>query len=317
MSDDERWPRLPFAEWKDTYVTLHMWTQIVGKVRLALSPNINHYWGTTLYVTSRGLTTSAIPYQAGIFEVRFDFIAHRLEIATSLGETRSFPLAPRTVAEFYAQFMGELESLGIHAHLWAMPVEVPRPVRFNLDLNHASYDSQYAHRFWQVLASIEPVFQEFRAGFIGKCSPVHFFWRELRSGGDALFREARAGASRGRQNCQGSILARSDQRGVVAGRRRNYQGRGVLRLRGARADGIQGERDASGEGFLQSAERRILFEVRRRACVGVAGARFAGVLREHLRSGRERRRMESRGARARAAMNTGRDSRLGAFVPGG
>jgi hypothetical protein len=176
MSNDERWPALPFAEWKDTYATLHMCTQIVGKVRLALSPNINHYWGTTLYVTSRGLTTSAIPYQAGIFEVRFDFIAHRLEIATSLGETRSFPLAPRTVAEFYAQFMRELESLGIHAHLWAMPVEVPRPVRFNLDLNHASYDSEYAHRFWQVLASIEPVFQEFRAGFIGKCSPVHFFW---------------------------------------------------------------------------------------------------------------------------------------------
>jgi hypothetical protein len=176
MSNEERWPALPFAAWKDTYATLHMWTQIVGKVRLALSPNINHYWGTTLYVTARGLTTSAIPYEAGIFEVRFDFIAHRLEIATSLGETRSFPLAPRTVAEFYAEFMREIESLGIHAHLWAMPVEVPRPVRFNLDVNHASYDSHYAHCFWQVLASIQPVFQEFRAGFIGKCSPVHFFW---------------------------------------------------------------------------------------------------------------------------------------------
>jgi hypothetical protein len=176
MTQEERWPALPFAAWKDTYATLHMWTQVVGKVRLALSPDINHYWGTTLYVTARGLTTSAIPYAAGIFEVRFDFISHRLEIATSLGETRSFRLAPRTVAEFYAEFMRELESLGIHAHVWAMPVEVPRPVRFNLDEAHASYDAEYAHRFWRVLASIQPVFQKFRAGFIGKSSPVHFFW---------------------------------------------------------------------------------------------------------------------------------------------
>jgi hypothetical protein len=176
MKQEERWPALPFAAWKDTYATLHMWTQIVGKVRLALSPDINHYWGTTLYVTARGLTTSAIPYDKGIFEIRFDFIAHRLEILTSLGKTGGFPLAPRTVAEFYAEFMRELESLGIHAHVWAMPVEVPRPVRFNLDVNHASYDREYAHRFWRVLAAIQPVFQKFRAGFIGKCSPVHFFW---------------------------------------------------------------------------------------------------------------------------------------------
>ncbi len=176
MKQEERWPALPFAAWKDTYATLHMWTQMVGKVRLALSPNINHYWGTTLYVTARGLTTSAIPYDAGIFEVRFDFIAHRLEIATSLGETRAFRLAPRTVAEFYAEFMAALESLGIHAHVWAMPVEVPRPVRFNLDESHKSYDSEYAHRFWRILASVHPIFQKFRAGFIGKSSPVHFFW---------------------------------------------------------------------------------------------------------------------------------------------
>jgi len=176
MTQEERWPALPFAEWKDTYATLHMWTQIVGKVRFALTPNINHYWGTTLYVTARGLTTSAIPYHAGIFEVRFDFIAHQLEIATSLGETRAFRLAPRTVADFYSEFTAALASLGIHANVWTMPVEVPRPVRFTLDQTHASYDSEYAHRFWRVLASIQSVFQEFRAGFIGKCSPVHFFW---------------------------------------------------------------------------------------------------------------------------------------------
>jgi Family of unknown function (DUF5996) len=176
MKHPPRWPSLPFAEWKDTYATLHMWTQVVGKVRLSLSPNINHWWGTALYVTPRGLTTSAIPYKDGIFEVNLDFVAHALEMQTSLGERRSFPLAPRTVAEFYAQFMGALRSLGIDAKIWEMPVEVPRPIRFTFDENHKSYDREYAHRFWQILAAIHPVFQTFRAGFIGKSSPVHFFW---------------------------------------------------------------------------------------------------------------------------------------------
>jgi hypothetical protein len=172
----ERWPALHLAEWKDTYATLHMWTQIVGKVRLALSPNINHWWGTTFYVTARGLTTSAIPYEKGIFEVHFDFVHHALEIETSLGESRTSRLAPRTVADFYEEFMDALHSLGIDVKVWGMPVEVPRPVRFNLDKNHASYDSESAHRFWQILATVTPVLQKFRAGFIGKASPVHFFW---------------------------------------------------------------------------------------------------------------------------------------------
>jgi Family of unknown function (DUF5996) len=172
----EKWPALPLAEWKDTYATLHMWTQVVGKVRLGLSPAVNHFWGTTLYVTSRGLTTSPIPYAKGVFEITFDFVAHSLEITTSLGESRVFRLVPRTVAEFYAELMGALKSLGIDVKVWTMPVEVPRPVRFTLDESHASYDSEYAHRFWQVLVSADTVFREFRARFIGKCSPVHFFW---------------------------------------------------------------------------------------------------------------------------------------------
>jgi Family of unknown function (DUF5996) len=176
MNQSDRWPALPLAAWKDTYATLHMWTQIVGKVRLALSPNINHCWGTAFYVTARGLTTSAIPYDDGIFEVHFDFVHHALEIQTSLGKSRSFRLAPRTVAAFYREFMDALQSLGIHVKIWDMPVEIPHPVRFTLDQAHASYDPEYAHRFWQVLATVSPILQTFRARFIGKASPVHFFW---------------------------------------------------------------------------------------------------------------------------------------------
>ena len=176
MKSLDRWPALPLAEWKDTYATLHMWTQIVGKVRLALCPNINHWWGTAFYLTARGLTTSAMPYKNGVVEMRFDFIEHALQIQTSLGESERIRLAPRSVADFYSEVMSVLQSLGIDAKVWSMPVEIPRPIRFNLDENHTSYDATYAHRFWQVLTAIEPVLQKFRAGFIGKSSPVHFFW---------------------------------------------------------------------------------------------------------------------------------------------
>jgi Family of unknown function (DUF5996) len=176
MNESQRWPALPLAEWKDTYATLHMWTQIVGKIRLALSPPINHFWGTTFYVTARGLTTSAMPYRKGTVEINFDFITHTLEILTSVGDTRSFRLVPRTVAEFYFELMSALHSLGIDVKVWTMPVEVPRPVRFNLDEAHSSYDSEYAHRFWQILVSVDIVLREFRSRFIGKVSPVHFFW---------------------------------------------------------------------------------------------------------------------------------------------
>jgi hypothetical protein len=176
MKPSERWPALPLAEWKDTYATLHMWTQIVGKIRLALSSPVNHFWGAALYVTARGLTTSPIPYANGVFEINFDFLGHALEITTSSGEGRSFGLKPRTVADFYAELMGALHSLGIDVRVWTMPVEVPRPVRFTLDKSHASYDSEYAQRFWQVLVSTDTVLQEFRSRFIGKSSPVHFFW---------------------------------------------------------------------------------------------------------------------------------------------
>ncbi len=170
------WPELPLEAWQDTYATLHMWTQVVGKVRLALSPLVNHWWEVPLYVSARGLTTSAIPYGDGIFEVQFDFIEHRLIIQTSWGASKMMTLEPRSVAEFYAEFMSALRSLGIEVKIWTMPCEVPNPVRFESDTQHASYDREYAHRFWKVLVLCDTIFKEFRAGFIGKDSPVHFFW---------------------------------------------------------------------------------------------------------------------------------------------
>ncbi len=170
------WPELPLAAWQDTYATLHMWTQIVGKVRLALNPRVNHWWEVALYVNARGLTTSAIPYGDGIFEVQFDFIDHQLTIQTSWNSSASIALKPQSVAVFYFEFMGALKSLGIEVKIWPMPVEVPNPVSFETDTQHASYDSEYAHRFWQILILCDTVFKEFRAGFIGKDSPVHFFW---------------------------------------------------------------------------------------------------------------------------------------------
>jgi Family of unknown function (DUF5996) len=172
----EAWPALPLAEWIDTRDTLHMWTQIVGKVRLALSAPVNHWWQVPLYVSARGLTTSPIPYAGGIFEVEFDFIDHVLGIVTSQNQSRKIPLAPRTVADFYREFMAALASLGIAVNIWPMPVEIPNPIRFDQDTKHASYDPAYAHRFWRVLASADTVLKDFRGRFEGKASPVHFFW---------------------------------------------------------------------------------------------------------------------------------------------
>ncbi|MFY9741320.1 MAG: DUF5996 family protein [Candidatus Sulfotelmatobacter sp.] len=170
------WPELPLAAWQDTYATLHMWTQIVGKVRLALTPLINHWWEVPLYVNARGLTTSAIPYGDSIFEIIFDFVEHKLIIQTSWGPSKTLPLQPRSVADFYEAFMSALGSVGVDVKIWTMPCEIPDPIRFEKDTLHASYDPEYAHRLWKILVICENIFQEFRARFIGKDSPVHFFW---------------------------------------------------------------------------------------------------------------------------------------------
>ena len=198
------WPSLPLEEWRDTYATLHMWTQIVGKVRLVLSPRINHWWQAALYVTSRGLTTSPIPHGLGAFEIDFDFIDHRLLINTSGGAEKVLELRPRSVADFYKELMAALGSLGIEAKIKARPDEVPDPIPFAEDHAHASYDPEYANRFWRILVQSDRVFREFRARFIGKCSPVHFFWGSFdlavtrfsgrrapeREGADSITREA-------------------------------------------------------------------------------------------------------------------------------
>jgi hypothetical protein len=170
------WPSLPLEDWKDTYVTLHRWTQIVGKIRLAQTPLINHWWNTTLYVTSRGLTTSPIPYEGRIFEIEFDFIDHNLLITSSDGSSRTVRLYSRSVAEFYEETMAALRSLGITVTIWTTPVEVEERTPFEQDHMHAVYDPEYAHRVWAILQQTGRVFTEFRSRFLGKVSPVHFFW---------------------------------------------------------------------------------------------------------------------------------------------
>jgi hypothetical protein len=172
----EVWPGLPLEEWEETRATLHMWTQIVGKIRLAQSAPVNHWWQVPLYLTARGLTTSPMPYGARSFEIEFDFIDHQLLIKCSDGATKNIALVPRSVAEFYRLVMEALSSLGIEISIYTMPVEIPDPIRFTEDEVHASYDALYANRFWRVLVQADKVFKEFRARFIGKVSPVHFFW---------------------------------------------------------------------------------------------------------------------------------------------
>lgn len=173
---DAEWPPLRYADWADTCATLHMWTQVVGKIRMARTPPVNHWWHVTLYVTSRGLGTSPIPDGERTFEIDFDFVDHRLLITTSDGEARQFKLQPMTVAAFYVRVMTALEELGIEVAINTLPSEVDDPVRFEEDTRHASYDADAATRFWRVLLSGCQVINRFRSNFLGKVSPVHFFW---------------------------------------------------------------------------------------------------------------------------------------------
>jgi hypothetical protein len=176
QSNGDRWPALDYTEWQDSCATLHLLTQIVGKIRLAHAPLVNHWWQVPLYVTSRGLTTSAMPHGARNFQIDFDFIDHQLRIEASDGRRDSIPLIPRPVADFYAELMGRLRALDLETHLWTMPVEIADPVAFEEDRVHAAYDPGQVTRFWRALVQIDQVFTVFRSRFCGKASPVHFFW---------------------------------------------------------------------------------------------------------------------------------------------
>lgn len=200
----ECWPSLSLDSWRDTYATLHMWTQIVGKIRLALTPLVNHWWNVPLYVSARGLTTSRIPYGDRSFELWFDFLEHKLLLETNEGVRSELDLAPRTVADFYQELFGMLRAARIEVAIWRMPVEIPNPIAFNQDRTHASYDAKSVEKFWRILLSLDSIFNQFRAGFVGKSSPVHFFWGSFdlaitrfsgrrapeRAGADLITREA-------------------------------------------------------------------------------------------------------------------------------
>jgi hypothetical protein len=173
---DDRWPVLPYAAWKDTCSTLHMWSQVVGKIALAQAPPLNHSWATALLITPRGLTTRALPHGERSFALEFDFIDHELIIRVSDGMTGTLPLAPRSVADFYRHVMDALRDMALPVTIWPMPVEIPSPIRFDEDAVHHSYDPDYAHRFWRTLVQCERVLNGARCEFVGKCSPVHFFW---------------------------------------------------------------------------------------------------------------------------------------------
>jgi hypothetical protein len=200
----ECWPALPLASWESTRATLHMWTQVVGKVRMTLTPLVNHWWNVPLYVTARGLTTSRIPYEGRAFELRFDFLAHQLVLELSDGTVKTLALRPMSVAVFYRDCLAMLHDVGIEVKIWKMPVEIANPIPFDEDEQHASYDAQHVEAFWLILLTVDAVLQRFRSHYIGKVSPVHFFWGSFdlavtrfsgrrapqRPGADAVTREA-------------------------------------------------------------------------------------------------------------------------------
>ncbi|HEX8031297.1 MAG TPA: DUF5996 family protein [Vicinamibacterales bacterium] len=170
------WPPLPLDGWRDTYATLHLWSQVVGKVALAQAPPLNHSWGIALQLTSRGLSTPVLPHGDRSFTIEFDFIEHRLIVRACDGDARSLPLEPQTVKDFYRRLMSVLEEMSLPVVIWPVAVELPTPIRLDRDVEHASYDPDAAHRFWRVATSVARVLTDTRCHFIGKCSPAHFFW---------------------------------------------------------------------------------------------------------------------------------------------
>jgi len=204
MNDRGAWPALPLGEWKDTCATLHMWAQIVGKILLKTTPLVNHWWNTAFHLTPRGWTTGPMRHGTRTFQIDFDFLDHQLEISASDSARRKLPLEPRAVAEFYALLMETLASMELGTAVWPVPVEIPDPIPFEKDRTHSTYDPEYARRHWEAQRLSARVLEEFRGRFLGKCSPVHFFWGSFdlcvtrfsgrrapaRPGADAITREA-------------------------------------------------------------------------------------------------------------------------------
>lgn len=179
MSDDSTWPQLPLADWEATRDTLQLWTQVVGKVRMASTPLMNHWWNVPLYVSARGLTTSLVPRGRRAFQIDFDLVAHRLDISVSDGTTATMALTARPVADFYHELTGHLDALDLGTPIWTMPVEIAGAIAFDSDTQHGAYDPDAAQRFWRALVQMTRVFEVFRARFVGKVSPVHLFWGAL------------------------------------------------------------------------------------------------------------------------------------------
>ena len=261
QSDAARWPELPYAAWKDTCETLHLWTQVIGKVRLALTPWLNHSWHVTLHVTTRGLGTPPIAHQGRYFTIEFDFIDHVLWLRTSDGHFRQLMLKPMTVAEFYADVMVALREIGIDVRINEMPNEIPGAVPFPDDRTHASYDRDFAQKFWRVLLSSHEVFSHFRTGFLGKVSPVHFFWGSFDLA-VTRFSGRQGAAASGRcaepAGCGGarSLFARGVERGLLAGRRADRLS-GVLFLCLSGAGRLCRGEGPAGRGVLFERARRI------------------------------------------------------------
>ena len=175
-SNDPAWPALPLEAWQDTYATLHLWSQVVGKIALAQAPPVNHSWGVALHVTPRGLTTLTLPHGHRTFSIELDFVDHQLVVRTSAGAIERLPLEPRTVADFYAKVLALMHDMALPVHIWPVSTELPSPIRLDRDVDHRSYDRAAVDRFWRALSSIARVFGGLRAEFVGKCSPAHFFW---------------------------------------------------------------------------------------------------------------------------------------------
>ena len=285
-ADGNAWPPLPLAEWKDTCETLHMWTQIAGKVRMQLSPPLNHWWHVPLYVSARGLTTSPIPHGWRVFEIDFDFIDHHVAIETSDGRTASMPLKPMAVADFYREFMARLSALGIDVHINGMPSEVPNPIPFAEDRVHKSYDPDQAHRFWRALVSADTVLKEFRSRFVGKCSPVHFFWGSFDLA-VTRFSGRRAPARQGADSItQEAYSHEASSAGFWPGSG-EIQEAAFYAYTAPPPEGLAEAARAAGVGVLPQGTGRVPADVRRGAEVAVAAREAARISSEHVRGGRE------------------------------